>query len=261
MTATERRYLVVTLLTLPFFLQSLVWRHDVKDEKLIALATPFNQVAYFFDGEGTLIADRWVLTAGHVADLYKNVTESKKRIITINKHSYQIERIVFHPDFKNFGLEGGLQNDIALLRLKKPVAGIVPAKIYSNKDEKGKSITLVGAGDFGTGITGATGNDHVTRAVTNRIDDVTDTWITFRFDSPDSKNATPYEGVSGPGDSGGPAFYKSGNTVYIIGISSNQMIEVDDNGNATEAGHYGVLERYTRVSNYSDWIEKVIKSK
>jgi secreted trypsin-like serine protease len=254
MKIAERRLLVLMLLLLPFFLQSLVWRHDVRDEELFALAKPFNQVAHFYDGEGTLIANQWVLTAGHVADLYRKTSDPNKQLITINNKAYHIEKIVFHPDFKNFGSEGGLQNDVALVKLKEVVNGVVPAKLYTGKDEKGKIITLVGAGDIGTGLTGATKNDHLARAVTNRIDDVTESWITFRFDSPDSKNTTPYEGVSGPGDSGGPAFYQSGRSVYVIGISSNQAIEVDDNGKATEAGHYGVLERYTRVSSYKTWI-------
>ena len=100
----------------------------------------------------------------------------------------------------------------------------------------------------------------MTRAVTNRVDDVAGNWITFTFDSPNSKNATQYEGVSGPGDSGGPAFLKVKNAVYIVGISSNQAIIVDEKGNATKPGHYGIMERYTRVSSYCEWISKTISN-
>lgn len=260
MKLTLTRFSTFLVCILSPFLQSLVSRHDVSDGELIALAKDYNQICHFYDGEGTLIADHWVLTAGHVAMLYKKAIDPKKQIIHINNKPYHIEKIIFHPNFNNFDAEGGLKNDIALIKIKEPVRGVSPAKLYAKRDEKNKLITLVGAGDIGTGLTGATKNDHITRAVTNRIDAVTDSWLTFTFDSPDSKNATPYEGVSGPGDSGGPAFFKINNTVYIIGISSNQAITVDDNGNSSQPGHYGVMERYTRVSSYYEWITKTISN-
>jgi secreted trypsin-like serine protease len=256
---TMNRFVILLACTLSPFLQSLVHRHDVSDEHLVALAKPYNQICHFSNGEGTLIADRWVLTAGHVAVLYKNTNDPKKQLILINNQPYQIEKVILHPNFSNFDAEGGLKNDIALVKIKEPVRDISPAKLYANKDEKDKLITLVGAGDIGTGLTGATKNDHITRAVTNRVDDVTDSWIMFTFDPPNSRNATPYEGVSGPGDSGGPAFLKANNVVYIVGISSNQAITVDEKGNSTQPGHYGIMERYTRVSSYFEWISKIIE--
>jgi secreted trypsin-like serine protease len=249
------------LLLLSMLMPSLVKRHDVDDKDFIALAKPYTQVCHFDNGEGTLIAKQWVITAGHVGALYQKATDPKKLVVQINHKSYHIDKVILHPHFKNFDDPEGLHHDIALIKLKEPVTDAVPARVYVSKDETGKLITLVGAGDIGTGLTGAKSNDHVTRAATNRIEEVTNQWVIFRFDAPGSKNVTEFEGVSGPGDSGGPAFVKKNNVVYIIGISSNQAIEVDDNGHETQAGHYGVMERYTRVSLYQDWITATIGSK
>jgi len=72
------------------------------------------------------------------------------------------------------------------------------------------------------------------------------------FDSTESENTTELEGVSGPGDSGGPAFIDLDDVRYIVGVSSNQQ----DNG---KEGVYGVTEYYARISFYKKWIEKNIK--
>ncbi len=240
--------------------QAMVGRHDVDDAKFIALAKSYNQICHFNDGEGTLVAPQWIVTAGHVGVLYHNTKDEKKKVVIICDKKYFIEKVIFHPDFKNAGEGGPIQNDIALVKINGPVEDVIPVKLYSSEDEIGKVITLVGAGDIGTGLTGPVSNDHITRGVTNIIDRVEPTWLTFDFDLPGSKDATPLEGVSGPGDSGGPAFCKIKDVVYIIGVSSHQAINCDDNGKCSEAGKYGIVEYYTRVSTYRNWILKTIKA-
>jgi len=66
-------------------------------------------------------------------------------------------------------------------------------------------------------------------------------------------DAMPLEGISGPGDSGGPTLID----LCVAGVSSAQrvVIDVDDEGRETGGpGRYGVIEVYTRVSSYLPWI-------
>jgi len=146
-----------------------------------------------------------------------------------------------------------IANDIALIQIKGKVTNIPVAKLYDKNEEEGKVITIVGRGDFGNGLSGPQKMDKITRAATNRIDSTNNQWILFNFDNPESENTTELEGVSGPGDSGGPAFLDIDGIRYIVGVSSHQM----NNGKAS--GVYGVTEYYARVSTYKKWIEMNIK--
>ena len=234
--------------------QSLVVRHDVADEKHIALAQKYPQVCHFAMGEGTLVDSLWILTAAHVgADLKKDLDAGMNPAVSCNGNTYKIEAVFIYPGFKP--IEERLAHDLALVRIESPVKGIVPPKIYTDKDEKGQQVILVGMGDFGTGLTGPVKRDKITRAATNRIDGADESWISFTFDSAGAKNATELEGISGPGDSGGPALVEKNGKTYIAGISSHQE------GQAKYGkGRYGVTEYYTRVSRYAGWIGETISS-
>jgi secreted trypsin-like serine protease len=243
------------LILIGFSLQSLIVRHDIPDEEFIAMGKLYPQICHFPMGEGTLITSSWVLTAAHVAtDLKRDLEKGMDLKMRCNDQQYDIENIVIHPQFK---FEPGfMQNDIALVKIKGNINNISPVNLYEEKDEEGKKIVIVGAGDIGNGLTGPQQWDKITRAATNRIETTDDQWLTFNFDNPDSKKATKYEGVSGPGDSGGPALIKKKDKLYILGVSSHQL-----NQNKTGAGRYGAKEYYARVSSYVDWILEVINGK
>jgi secreted trypsin-like serine protease len=242
--------------------QALVVRHDVKDIDLLNLAKKYPQICHFRNGEGTLISSQWVLTAAHLGELYVNTKDSLDLKMECNGKTYIIEKVVVHPDYK--GEDGNVLNDIALIKIKTPVTGVVPALAYEGRDEVGKTVVLVGRGYPGTGLSGEQKEkwDKKTRAATNKIDTVAKEYLRFSFDKPGTKNCTKYEGISGPGDSGGPAFFSLKDKLYIVGVSSHQftMVHIDDNGNKTTigSGQYGVVENYTRVSNYSKWIKSVV---
>jgi len=195
------------------------------------------------DCEGTLIAPRWILTAAHVGVEVKPGHE-----VTLNGTDAPVDSIVIYPEWSDGGA-----NDLALLRLAKAVDRPQPATLYRGSDEVDQVLTILGYGDGGTGLTGPQGNDGQIRRATNRIDAASDHWLKFAFDPPDSARTTALEGVSGPGDSGGPGFLGGMEGQVLAGISSGQS----SRATGGKPGRYGVVEYYTRVSRYIVWIESV----
>lgn len=201
------------------------------------------------DGMGSLIAPNWILTAANIA-----VEISRENKIKFADAVYSIEQIVVHPDFCNWGEGAELaEHDIALIELANPVEGVEPVLLYRQADELEKTATLVGSGDFGNGLIGPDSVDAKLRIATNRVEKVDESWLVFKFDAP--PDGTEIEGISGPGDRGGPTLLKVDEKWAIAGISSGQ-----DSG-AFGEGYYGVLEYYTRVSQYADWIESVVEGR
>lgn len=225
--------------------ESLITRHDIPDEKFVVFAKEFPQICHFENGEGVLLNNGWILTAGHVG---KGLGLGINQTVSCNGKNYIIGMVVVHPSFSN--LENGLKNDIALVKLSGKLPDIEGLEIYNENDEIGKEITIVGSGDIGNGQIGPRKWDKITRAATNRIDSADEQWISFVFDAPGSKNVTSMEGVSGPGDSGGPAIIAKKGKYYVVGISSHQKGQ-----EKFGKGRYGVTEFYSRVSKHKDWIE------
>lgn len=231
----------------------IIGRHDVSDQAYIDFASELPVTAAVVrynstDVAGTLIAHDWILSAAHVAE----TIEPRQKLVTHAGDSIEVEKVILHPGW----IENGRPEDIALIQLGSPVANVAPVELYSARDEVGKEVVIVGNGDFGTGLSGPVGNDGQLRAATNRIDDATDDYLTWIFDAPGSasERATRLEGVSGPGDSSGPAFVQIGNTYRLVGVSSGQSTRAAGG----QEGRYGVTEYYSRVSTYRAWIESIV---
>lgn len=215
---------------------AIVIRHDKDETKYRELASEFPAaVTLKPDGAGVLIDPSWVLTAAHVAKYI--AYESPK--VEIAGKTIGVTEVLIHPKWNR------MPHDVALLKLAEPVKDVAPALLYSADDEVGKTVTFVGNGDFGTGLTGPKTMDKTRRAATNVVDRADEQWIYFDFDQGDE--ATELEGVSGPGDSGGPALAVVDGKLYTLGVS---VFANGDDG----PGRYGVIEGYTRISTHRQWI-------
>lgn len=226
---------------------AIVIRHDRDDARYRQLGADHPAVFRVGGAMGTLIAPQWIITAGHVA---KNLSPFA-RTIKIGDAEYNVVGREFHPAWKGRASETSI--DIALLQLDRPVPDVKPVPPYPNEDEVGKSVLFVGCGMTGTGESGPTLDDFVTRGATNLVEEVRGGWMTFKFDAP--PGGTDLEGISGPGDSGGPAFIELDGTTYIAGVSSS-----NDDAGAAGPCRYGSHEYYPRVSTARPWIESTIQS-
>lgn len=223
---------------------AVVIRHDKSDADALQLGARFDAAGEVLpDGGGALIAATWVLTAAHVA-----APLTTGGSIRFGDAIHKVTRAVIHPE-GTLRADAPPEVDLALLQLATPVTGITPFALYRDRDELGQVLFIVGYGDFARAGTPWVRADHRRRAVTNRVNDAGPRRLFMMFDTP-SEQATEFEGIGGPGDSGGPAVIERSGTRYVAGISSGAM---------GKPGQYGATDVYTRVSAYADWIEKAMR--
>jgi len=226
---------------------AIIRRHDRDDTRYLELGAQHTSVTRLGGAAATLIDPRWMITAAHVA---ANLSPFD-RSVRFNDKAYAIEGVVRHPKWRPRARQTSV--DIALIKLAEPVEGITPAGIYDQKDEQGKSVVFVGPGMYGDGITGPQQDDGKRRAATNTVAGTIDNYITFKFDAP--PDATELEGISGPGDSGGPALVEVDGRFFVIGVSS-----ANDDAGAAGPCRYLSTEYYARVSTVAEWIRTTMKS-
>ena len=225
---------------------AIVIRHDKPAENYLASKRDFPPLATFYNigVHGTLIAPEWVLTATHTVFCLQ-----KGQIIQVGEEFAEVQERYSHPSYKL-----GKKNDLALIKLTKPVTSVEPAKLYRQQDELHQEVWFIGSGGTGTGLTGETigykENKGEMRKAQNKVVGVTKSDLRFVFES--GKQGLDLEGVSGNGDSGGPAFLKKEDDYYLLGVSSRVDSWFKD------VGEYGVKELYTRVSSHANWIDQVM---
>lgn len=242
-------------------LQGVTRRDDVPEARYVKLAKnpEFNSVGYIQTplgiSTGTLIDKQLVLTTAHSLMPDKTV---KFTLInpTTNKPEEFSGRAYLHEYYAFQRDESGkivyIMNDIALIRLDKPVSFVSPAKIdYDYRPTFETEFTSVGYGKYGTGSVGQMGVDRVKRAFCNRFCDfvnwpLTERYLFAYFDSPEEPDCCELEGIAVGGDSGAPIYIFHKDKAYMIGITSIL------GGN----GGYGSFNAILPLSRFKLWIEE-----
>lgn len=251
--------------------EAIVRRADKTDAEYRTLATQpqFSSVgiveaifrgetSYSGLGSATLISSDMILSAAHVfaSDVTSEVTAMR---FVLNGVPYPIslgnlDSIHLHPDYD----ATRLLNDIAVVDLSISSAA-TPAALFGDPVPLGSPITLVGYGETGTGTTGSTVYDEVKRAAQNAIDEISrNETFEIDFDHPrlstyssmGSKSPLTLEGLLGPGDSGGSAWFNSSFGWAVVGINS---YGIDWDPRSPTDG-YGDVSGFTYVPAFVDWI-------
>ncbi len=248
-------FVFLLLASVAFVASAIVVRHDVPDAAYLgrqsdypALFSLYRTKAGHNECIATLISPRFAITAAHCAQEKSLLTAAEPGAagfeVTVAGLKERIDAVIHHP-----GSGTGRPPDIALLRFAKAVTHVAPVPLYRVGDEVGRIIVMPGWGGTGTGATGLDVEDGQFRIAENRVDRMENQRLYWRFDAPSTGQALTLEGISGPGDSGGPALLQTPDGWHIAGVSSGQ-----DTMGGPE-GLYGVEESFVRISEFVEWID------
>ena len=233
-------------------------RHDRADTLYLETRAYARGVGGLGGATGTLVGDRWVLTAAHVAANLSPFSRSFR----IQGQSIPIDAVHTYPGWGTQTSASGVDAidtdvpDLALVRLARAPRNTKPVALRRTPDEVGRTIVVVGLGLTGTGETGPADEDGRLRAATNVVDGAEGGYFTFSFSPPGDSGVTDREGIGGPGDSGGPAFVQGPRGLEIVGVSS-----LNSQGAAEGPSRYRSVESYARVATSLAWLDSTMKGR
>jgi hypothetical protein len=232
-----RLLLALSALSLAHPAPAILIRSDRDDAEYLEMATRYESSVALDapEGEGVLIAPRWVLTAAHVAMALQKLETLPK--LRLRERDWEIQAIFLHPEWKKDAPE----NDIALILLRKSVDRVAPTPLYRETDEAGRPVVIVGHGETGKIGGKDRTSDRKKRAAVNTVDKAMPRILGLQIKSGD--DASDLQGAATPGDAGGPAYIQTPDGLFVAGI-----------GNAADND----WEYYARVSAFVTWIEAVM---
>lgn len=202
---------------------------------------------------GSLIAEKWILTAAHCVQSKGINTPAASLSIISNSYDIQdgsaqthyVEQVIPHPNYD----EAATNNDIALLKLQTSVTGVTP--VYLDRNDALVATTQAFVAGWGNMST--TGDSYPTNLMTVSaplIDTATCNGVDS-YDGAITSNMICAGFMDGSydscqGDSGGPLIYKNSDVVQTqVGVVSW--------GQACASPNFPGV--YAKVQNYISWIE------
>lgn len=199
---------------------------------------------------GTLIAPTVVLTAGHCKKLHSRIFVGND--VERPGREYRVKRHVRHPKWT-----GGLENDVMLLILEKPVKGVKPRPLATaSRIDAATNGRVVGFGT--TDLAGTTGYGRKQQTDVPIVSRACSGKVKGQKDSTVYKCHLGKELVAGKpllnhdtcrGDSGGPLYISHAGTWLLAGVTSRGTAL-----GTTMCGDGGI---YTRVDKYHAWVASV----
>ncbi|GJQ73810.1 CLIPC1 [Trypoxylus dichotomus] len=214
---------------------------------------------------GTLISDRFVLTAGHCVDESRGVVPISVRLGDLNitnpnddtyVQEIQVKKVYVHPDFK----QPIQYNDLALIELVRPVVLSVflkPACLYTNQTLNLNQALITGWGRTEEHVA----SDHLLKAAVSifpqqrcneryaNLQRVFPNGINYNIEVCAGSYTTNKDICSG--DSGGPLQVYSTDVYcshYLVGVTSFSL----------KCGQPNSPSVYTKVYPYLEWIENIV---
>jgi hypothetical protein len=240
---------------------AIAWNGDVPDKGIVSPTGLTDRIGPYINvhtvrnetnstrGTGTLLNGSWVITARHVVQLgkdYGQIAPPEKIYFDIIGTRYYAEKIFVAP----------YSDEIALIKLNKPVPDTKPIELNEATDEPGKIVSFGGYGVYGA--FGSKEQNDVKFHRAYNIPGLGDKGkLVFKSDGKmELKNLALLEGGVGAGDSGGPMFLFTGQESDAADWSKYKLAGIVAQGGGLE---WGADSIFARVSSHAAWIKKTME--